>query len=294
MEQKEPIRKKWVITHRGLEPTNPDFYSESSFDAFQNHLQRGFNIEFDPSLTKDGIVVIHDATLKRLTKGRDERTIANLTTEELLQIPLGDDRIPTLDEVIGLIRTSNSTLNALHLKAHLQTRKALERIVEALFRNSDVFSKLIIFDVKAKTARKLKKRFPTLQLAPSVAHPYDIARYNRAVGNTLLTIEQALALGREGLIDGVWGDEWDTKGENGMAKHLYTPEFFEKLHNARLFVALVTPELHATSPGLYGGESHSDARDLPTLFKQIKEIKDMGADYLCTDYPEEVLNLTHS
>lgn len=280
-----------IITHRGLEPSKPNFYSESSYEAFKDHLARGFNIEFDPNPTKDGIIVMHDANLKRPTGAKDERAVADLTTEEILQIPLANGRIPTFDEVMDLIRKSDSTVNALHLKARFQTPETLERIMEALAKHTDILSKLLIFDVKPETAKVLKGQFPTLRLAPSVAHPYDIARYNGVVGNTLLSLEETLALKSKGLIDGVWGDEWDTKGEDGAKKQLYTPEFFEKLHKAGLFAALVTPELHATSPGLYGGESHADAKDLTILLERIKQIKASGADYFCTDYPEEVASL---
>lgn len=280
-----------IITHRGLEPSNSNFYSESSFEAFQNHLARGFNIEFDPNPTKDGIIVMHDATLKRPTGGKDERLVTELTTEEILQIPLANGRIPTFDEVMDLIRKSDSTVNALHLKARFQTSETLERIMEALSKHSDIFGKLLIFDVKPETAKVLKGKFSTLRLAPSVAHPYDIFRYNNSIGNTLIIVEQALALKSEWLIDGAWGDEWDAQGKNRTIKKLYTPEFFEKLHNAGLFAAVVTPELHGTSPGSCGGESHPDSKDLPTLMERIKQIKNAGADYFCTDYPEEVSRL---
>ncbi len=153
------------------------------------------------------------------------------------------------------------------------------------------FLKFIVFYIKPNTARILKDKFPKLRLAPSVAHSYDVKRYNNSVGGTLLTIEDAIALKKEGLIDGVWGDEWDTKDENGKYKKFYTKENFEKLHEEELFIAIVTPELHGTSPGIYGGELHSDSKDLDTLLRRIKEIKNEGADYLCTDYPEEVSRL---
>lgn len=288
----EPIGKARVVTHRGLEPDKTGYFSESSYEAFADQLSRGFGgIEFDPNPTKDGIIVMHDANLKRLTLGRDERNVGDLTTEELLKIPLTKGRIPTFGEVMDLIRKSGSTVNALHMKARFQTPEALVRIMEALAKHEDIFPKLLVFDVKPETTKVLKGRFLTLRLVPSVAHPYDIKRYNEAVGNTLITIEQALELKAQGLIDGVWGDEWDTVGEDGTSKHFYTPENFAKFHDAGLFVALVTPELHGTSPGLYGGESHADSKDLATLFERIKQIKSVGADYFCTDYPEEVAKL---
>lgn len=289
--EQQSIGRARVITHRGLEPSNPNFFSESSFEAFEDHLRRGFNIEFDPNPTKDGIIVMHDATLKRLTEGRDERAVAELTTEEILQVPLANGRIPTFDEVMNLIRNSDSTVSALHLKARFQNPETLERIMEALKPYQDMFGKFLIFDIKPDTARVLKKAYRGIRLAPSVAHPYDIARYNESVGGTLITIEDALALRAYGLIDRVWGDEWDTAGEGGATKLLYTSDFFEKMHSAGLFVALVTPELHGTSPGLYSGESHADAKDVGTLMERIKQIKSAGADYFCTDYPEEVANL---
>lgn len=285
------MRSTHIITHRGLEPSKPDFYSEGSFEAFENHLGRGFNIEFDPNPTKDGIIVMHDATLKRPTEGHDERAVADLATEEILQVRLANGRIPTFDEIMELIGSSDSTISALHLKAHLQTPETLERIMEALSRHTNVFSKFLVFDIKPDTARALKREFPSLRLAPSVAHPYDITRFNEAIGGTLLSLEEALVLHTEGLIEGIWGDEWDTVGEGETTKLLYTPEFFGKIHDVGMFAALVTPELHSTSPGLYGGESHPDAKNLPTLIERIRQIKVAGADYFCTDYPEEVASL---
>lgn len=294
MERKEPepIGRKQVITHRGLEPSQPNAPSESSYESFAGQLKRGFGgIEFDPNPTKDGIIVMHDATLKRPTEGRDERPVAELTTEEITQIPLANGRIPTFDEVMDLIRTSDSKVSALHLKSRFQTPETLDRIMEALSRHQGTFGKFFVFDITAETARKLKAEFPTLRLAPSVAHPYDIKRFNEVVSGTLLSLEEALSLRAEGLIEGVWGDEWDLEDEGGSTKRLYTPEFFEAVHKAGMFAALVTPELHGTSPGLYGGESHPDSRNVQTLLERIKEIKLAGNDYFCTDYPEEVSEL---
>ncbi len=286
------INKSQIITHRGLEPTKTDFFSESSYEAFQDQLSREFGgIEFDPSQTKDGIIVSHDANLSRITHGIDTRNIADLTTNEVANISLQNGRIPTLDEIMTLIHNSKSTNNALHLKARFQNPNTLERIINALKKHKDILDRLIVFDVKEETARILKETYPQLRLAPSVAHPFDISRYTGSVGGTLMTIDDAIRLKQQGLIDGVWGDEWDTIGENGVMKQFYTPENFEQLHAAGLFIAVVTPELHGTSPGLYGGESHADAKDTKTLFARIQQIREAGADYFCTNYPEEVAQL---
>jgi glycerophosphoryl diester phosphodiesterase len=286
------IGKDHIITHRGLEPSRSNYFSESSLEAFKDQLSRGFGgIEFDPNPTKDGIIVMHDTNLSRPTNGKDTRNVADVPTDEIVSLPLPNGHIPTFAQVMDLIRKSDSSINAMHLKARFQTPEMLARIIDALGHYKEVFPKLIIFDIKPETARILKKHFPTLRLAPSIADSYDIERYNSAVGETLISINDAIALKEDGIIDGVWGDEWDTQGKNGKRKQLYTKENFDRLHEAGLFIALVTPELHSSSPGLYGGESHADAKDIKTLFKRIQQIKDAGADYFCTDYPEEVASL---
>lgn len=287
-----PIGKNHIITHRGLEPKKAGYFSESSFEAFQDQLARGFGgIEFDPNPTKDGIIVMHDANLARPTAGKDTRDVINVTTNEAVRTPLPHGKIPTFDEVMDLIDKSDASMNALHLKSRFQTPETLTKLIAALHQHENALPKIIVFDVTADTARMLKKEFPHLRLAPSVAHPYDIQRYNNSVGKTLLSIDEALALKKEGIIDGVWGDEWDTQGPNGTTKQFYTKENFDRLHDAGLFIALVTPELHGTSPGLYGGEFHADAKDTTTLFARIKQIKEAGADYFCTDHPETVATL---
>lgn len=287
------VGKNHIITHRGLEPSKKNFYSESSYEAFQDHLSRGFGgIEFDPNPTLDGIVVYHDGTLERPTHGKDTRPFHAVLSSEITKIKLDNGRIPSLDDALALIRKYQGQMNSMHLKARCQTPEILDKILNTLSSYQDVLQKLIIFDVLPGTARYLKQKNPELRLAPSVADAYDIQRYNSAVGGTLLSIDEVLALKRDKVIDGVWGDEWDRIGENGKDKKFYTKENFDRLKNAGLFIVLVTPELHATSPGLYGGESHADARDKNALMQRIKEIMEAGADYVCTDFPEEVAQLS--
>lgn len=280
-----------ILTHRGLDPSTTDFYPESSYEAFADQLSRGFGIEFDPNFCKDGIVVSHDATLKRITNGRDERAFSEVPIAELQTIRYGSakkGRIPTFKEVLELIRKSPSIMNAMHLKGKYQIQPHIDLLMEHLRRYQDIIPRILIFDVKPETVRYLKSIDNTLHLAPSVAHPYDIKRYNPVVGETLFSVNEALRFREEQLYDWVWLDEWDTADENRAEKKLYTQGTFEILRKAGYKIALVTPELHGTSPGLYGGESHKDARDKSDLFERIREILSLNPDALCTDYPEEV------
>ncbi len=277
-----------IITHRTLEPGNPEFkWSESSYQGFADQLKRGFSIEFDPNFVKDGVIIAHDTTLKRITRGKDERPFLELTVGEALTLPLDHGRLCTFAEIMELIRASESQMNALHLKGKFQEPHYLDNLFEQLAPYQDMFSRMMIFDVNPVTARYLKARNSALVLAPSVAHPYDIERYNSAVLGTLITIEEAIAGKNEGIFDWVWGDEWDLVGPDGTKKTLYNAENFRRLHEAGLKISLVTPELHATSPGLLGGEAHPDGVDKEKLFRRIEEILSLGPDAICTDYPKD-------
>jgi hypothetical protein len=140
-----------------------------------------------------------------------------------------------------------------------------------------------------ETARYLKERNSRLRIAPSVAHQYDSKRFNDVVGGTLLTVNDVLS-NRE-LFSGVWLDEWDLQDENGGVKKLYTQELISLFQSHGLWVGLVTPELHGTSPGLLGAEEHQSAKTFETLSIRFKEIISCAPDAMCTDYPDYVKGL---
>lgn len=284
------MEKTKILAHRGLEPSNSDFYPESSFEAFQSHLSRGFGIEFDINFARDGIIILHDSDLGRITDGKDNRKVAEVGVGELKNMQFGKvakGRFIDFEEILNLIRGGAAEINALHLKGKFQEKQYLDKMLSELNKNKDVLKKIIIFDVKPETAKYLKSKIKELNLAPSVAHSYDIKRYNtKAINFTLISIEDAVKYAKEGLYNWVWFDEWDRIDEGGEKK-TYTKENFEILKKAGLKIALVTPELHATSPSLPCGESHGDAKDKETLFKRILEILSLHPDAICTDYPEE-------
>lgn len=89
------------IAHRGLHnKENP----ENSLGAFQNAINKGYPIELDVHLLKDGnIAVFHDNSLSRIT-GKDGY-ISNLTKEDLKDYNLFGSQytIPTFDEVLELV-----------------------------------------------------------------------------------------------------------------------------------------------------------------------------------------------
>ncbi len=88
-----------MFAHRGyhcLEKGIP----ENSMAAFRAALNRGYGIEIDLHLTKDGhLVVFHDDTLERMC-GRPD-VIEHLTYKELKSCRLGDDTVFRRSTVSG-------------------------------------------------------------------------------------------------------------------------------------------------------------------------------------------------
>jgi len=280
-----------ILTHRGLEPEKQNFFTESTYEAFADQLTRGFGLEFDVNFTADNqIVIFHDATLERITGGQDKRAFAEMTLDETREIKLDNGHLCSLEELLTLIESRSTKTSALHLKGKFQEPRYLALLAASLREHPETVKKIVIFDVKVETAQYLKQELPDLQLAPSVAHPYDIERYNGAVSHTLIPIEEAIS--HRELFSWVWLDEWDRTDRDGGSKSLNNEEVFKKLREFNLKIALVTPELHATSPNLLGGESHQDATDKGKLEARLREIISLKPDLICTDYPSLAKEIT--
>ena len=96
-----PKLREWSYAHRGLHDA---VQPENSLAAFRAAVERGYGIELDVHLLKDGtLAVLHDSDLKRMT-GRDGR-IEDLTLAELPECHLSGTQqtIPTLRQVLELV-----------------------------------------------------------------------------------------------------------------------------------------------------------------------------------------------
>lgn len=97
-----PLQERY-FAHRGLHDKALGV-PENSLPAFQRAVDRGFGIEFDLHLSKDGIpVVFHDFHLKRMTG--QEGDVEDYTLAELRTFRLAGtkEQIPTLEEVLQLV-----------------------------------------------------------------------------------------------------------------------------------------------------------------------------------------------
>ena len=102
--KKFPLNKYFLeipIAHRGLHEGNID---ENSLTAYQKAIDKGYAIEIDVHLMKDGKLLIHhDENIKRIT-GFDLK-ISDLIEEDLIKYPmsLSKEKIPTLIEFLKLV-----------------------------------------------------------------------------------------------------------------------------------------------------------------------------------------------
>ncbi len=91
------------IAHRGLHG-GAENVPENSLQAFEIAAEKGYPIETDIHVTKDGrVAVFHDDDLKRMCG--DERKPEELTLDELKAMKLAgtEQTIPSLEEVLALV-----------------------------------------------------------------------------------------------------------------------------------------------------------------------------------------------
>lgn len=124
-----------IIGHRGAR----NLWPENSLEGFRNLVALGVEgVEFDVHLTSDGqLAVIHDPTLERTTTGSGPvgaRTLADLQATTLRDSAEG---IPSLDEVLTVLRDSPLELH-IELKTDMvgTAYAGMEpRVLEALRRH---------------------------------------------------------------------------------------------------------------------------------------------------------------
>lgn len=97
------MKKYKIIAHRGI--YNNKNVPENSLKAFRRSIIENYPIELDIQLTKDNkIVVFHDLDLKRMTNKDGFINTSTLKDLKKLYLLNTEEKIPTLDEVLELVR----------------------------------------------------------------------------------------------------------------------------------------------------------------------------------------------
>ncbi|MCC6901385.1 MAG: glycerophosphodiester phosphodiesterase [Polyangiaceae bacterium] len=121
-----------VLGHRGARREAP----ENTLPAFERATARGAaGVELDVRLDGSGrVIVLHDRTLERVTRGADARDVETMRADELDQVALdGDARVPTLEQVLEWAVAGDHVLNV-ELKRDVSERRALVWRVAKLLR----------------------------------------------------------------------------------------------------------------------------------------------------------------
>jgi len=188
--------------HRGLHGNG---VPENSLEAFELACQKGFGIELDVQLSRDGtVMVFHDYTLIRMT-GIDKK-LCELDADELVKISLAktEQKIPTFEQVLALVNGRVPLL--VELKGENLDTSLCEKVATQLSKYSgayciESFNPLLIKGIKKYLPNsfrgllytdicKEKKKITALNLLLStmafnfLAKPNFIA-YNKVYRNSL-------------------------------------------------------------------------------------------------------------
>jgi len=161
-----------VHGHRGAAGLAP----ENTLAAFRKAIELGVDaLEMDLHVTRDGeVVIIHDETLDRTTDGRG--SIADLPLEEIRRRDAGrkfapsfqGERVPTLREVIELVRASGNSRLRMDLEIKFgegQEGKPedFEERVLGVLRQSDFLERVNLISFHHPSLTKVKALQPKIR-----------------------------------------------------------------------------------------------------------------------------------
>jgi glycerophosphoryl diester phosphodiesterase len=135
-----------VVGHRG--GRGEEWPPENTLASFaQARAQGARAIELDVRTCSGGdVVVFHDETLARMTRGRDTRRVCEVPQEELAGIDLGRGAtVPRLREVLGWARREGVAVNV-EMKHDVPSRRSLARDTVAIATASGADVLLSSFD----------------------------------------------------------------------------------------------------------------------------------------------------
>jgi glycerophosphoryl diester phosphodiesterase len=138
------------IAHRGLHDIAKGVV-ENTASAFAAAIAKGYAIECDLQLTRDGeAVVFHDEHLERLTEGHG--LVKDLTAAEMQQLVIRNstDRVQTLSELLAQVKGQVPLV--IELKSHWDGDERLAERAVALLRDYEGPCCLMSFDPDAIAA----------------------------------------------------------------------------------------------------------------------------------------------
>lgn len=146
-----------IFAHRGASGYAP----ENTLEAFRLAMEQGADgIELDVHLSKDGqVVVIHDEIIDRVSNGQG--AVKDYTLEELRKFSFSNHmenyenaKIPTLKEVLELLKPSNLELN-IELKTGIYWYPGLEEKTMKLVKEAGMEQRVIYSSFNHYSVQKI-------------------------------------------------------------------------------------------------------------------------------------------
>lgn len=160
------------IAHRGFSGE----YPENTMIAFEKAIEIGADmLELDVTLSKDKIpVVIHDDTIDRTSNGIG--FVKDYSLEKLRELDFGswknkkfsNEKIPTLEDVLRLIKKSSIHLNIeIKSSAHVKkfSKSCIELQVLNLINKYKLMNRIVISSFEPNVLLRLRKISSKIQLA---------------------------------------------------------------------------------------------------------------------------------
>ena len=164
------------FAHRGASGD----YPENTLLAFKEGIKRGGNgIELDVHKTKDSeLVVIHDEDVERTMQSKG--LIKDLTLAEIRQLKCKkalfanheECRIPTLDEVLKLVKDQEIVVN-IELKTDVISYSGIEEDVIKLIQHYGIKNKTLISSFNPQSLKKCKEIDSTIKTGFLYYQPMD-------------------------------------------------------------------------------------------------------------------------
>ncbi|HWZ93218.1 MAG TPA: glycerophosphodiester phosphodiesterase family protein [Polyangiaceae bacterium] len=151
-----------MLGHRGARHAAP----ENTMAAFDLARQEGADgVELDVRLDGSGrVIVLHDPTLARVTKGADLRHAEDIPSSELARLDVGNgERVPLLTDVLGWAKTHEQRVNV-ELKSDVRQRALLlTRVAEVM--NGIPLPAVLFSSFDPRIVRWLSRHLPGLPRA---------------------------------------------------------------------------------------------------------------------------------
>ncbi len=150
------LDKYKFIAHRGL--YNKEDIPENSMRAFENAMDKGYAIELDVNMTKDGhLVVFHDNSLKRMTGMKMDVTMLELSEIKKLKLLGTDNKIPTMEDVLLLV--SGKVPLMIEIKSNNKPKETTDKLMSLLKKYEGEY---VIESFNPRIINYLRKYYPNV------------------------------------------------------------------------------------------------------------------------------------